>query len=278
VPLHLPSTFTAWKALSGSRCVRMGMLGEFGLTWPWESLHVEALAWFDHWLKGIDTGILEGPGIRYFLPGADEWHTSEAWPPQEGHREFALRADGALAGDEGEPGSREYLVLGAGLNRAKPSGIDPPAVLAWTSEPLASALDVVGDIELRLVASATAIDTAWMATLQDVAPDGTVETVTAGWLRASMREVDEPASLPGAPVLSCRNAQAVPVGQDVEYRIPLVPNARRFESGHRIQLTLTSDDQDTSIPAIMNFRHASVGTSSLNTIRSSSRLLLPVLS
>jgi hypothetical protein len=41
---------------------------------------------------------------------------------------------------------------------------------------------------------------------------------------------------------------------------------------------LTSDDQDPSTPAIMNFRHASVGTSSLNTIRSSSRLLLPVVS
>ncbi|MDX6502597.1 MAG: uncharacterized protein QOG23_5861, partial [Blastocatellia bacterium] len=34
---------------------------------------------------------------------------------------------------------------------------------------------------------------------------------------------------------------------------------------------------DPEVPAIMNFRHATVGTSSVNTIRSSSRLLLPVL-
>jgi uncharacterized protein len=40
---------------------------------------------------------------------------------------------------------------------------------------------------------------------------------------------------------------------------------------------LASDDQDPKTPAIMNFRHASVGTSSLNTVRSSSRLLLPIL-
>jgi uncharacterized protein len=26
-----------------------------------ESLHLEALAWYDHWLKGKETGILEGP-------------------------------------------------------------------------------------------------------------------------------------------------------------------------------------------------------------------------
>jgi predicted acyl esterase len=78
-------------------------------------------------------------------------------------------------------------------------------------------------------------------------------------------------------VLPCRNAVAVPIGQQTGYRIPLVPNARRFARGHRIQVTITSDDQDPAVPAIMNFRHASVGTSSLNTVHSSSRLLLPVL-
>jgi uncharacterized protein len=278
VPLHLLSTFAAWKVLAHNPNVRMGMLGQYGLTWPWESLHAEALAWYDHWLKGRDTGILDGPAIRYFLPGADEWHTAESWPPTGSHREFALRADGVLGDDEGEPGGRDYMVLGAGLNRAKPSAVDPPSMLTWTSEPLASALDVVGDIELRLVAATTTIDAAWIVTLQDVAPDGAVAEVTAGWLRASLREVDEAASVDGAPVVPCRNAQAVPIGEDVEYRIPLVPNARRFNVGHRVRLTLTSDDQDPATPAIMNFRHASVGTSSLNTIRSSSRLLLPVVS
>ena len=278
VPLHLPSTFATWKGLSDNACVRMGMLGEFGLTWPWESMHTEALAWYDHWLKGRDTGITDGPPIRYFLPGADEWRTADCWPPSHApHRELALRADGGLDADEGEPGSREFMVLGSGLGRIKPSEIDPPSTLAWTSAPLSQDVDVVGDIELRLVASATAIDTAWIATLHDVAPDGETTDVTAGWLRASCREVDEAASRPGAPVLPCRNPQAVPLGDDVEYRIPLVPNARRFRAGHRIRLTLTSDDQDPSTPAIMNFRHASVGTSSLNTVRSSSRLLIPVL-
>ena len=278
VPLHLPSTFAAWKALADSPNTRMGMLGQFGLTWPWESLHTEALAWFDHWLKNRDTGILDGPPIRYFLPGAAEWRTADAWPPAGSvHRELALRADGTVADDEGAPGGRKFMVLGAGLNRAKPSRIDPPSTLTWTSAPLDQALDMVGDIELRLVASATAIDTAWIVTLLDVAPDGQSEPVTAGWLRASLREVDEAASRPGAPVLPCRNAQAVPIGEDVEYRIPLVPNARRFGAGHRLRLVLTGDDQDPSTPAIMNFRHASVGTSSLNTVASSSRLLLPVL-
>ncbi|WP_422747804.1 CocE/NonD family hydrolase [Mycobacterium sp. WMMD1722] len=280
VPLHLPSTFQTWKRLRHSSDVRIGLLGRYGLTWPWESLHTEALAWFDHWLKGHDTGILDGPPIRYVLPGDEGgWHIANCWPPeQSSHRSLALRADGALDDDEGEPGQRAYLVLGAGLNRVTASPVDPPDRLEWTSAALDDHVDMVGDVELRLVASATAIDTAWIATLQDVAPDGTVEDVTAGWLRASLRTVDEAASRDGAPVLPCREPRAVPIGENVEYRIPLVPNARRFRAGHRIRLVLTSDDQDPSTPAIMNFRHAGVGTSSRNIVRSSSRLLLPVIS
>ena len=278
VPLHLPGTFDALQALAGNPNVRVGMLGEFGLTWPWESLHVEALAWFDHWLKGHDTGIMEGAPIRYVVPGADDWRSTDAWPPAEAQlRDYALRADGTLAVDEGEPGRRDYMVLGSGLGRVRPSPTDPPSMLTWTSAPLASDLDVVGDIQVRLDAIATAADTAWMVTLQDVAPDGSVVEVTAGWLRASLREVDEQASRPGAPVLPCRRAVAVPVGQTVQYRVPLVANARRFAAGHSVRLVITSDDQDPASPAIMSFRHAAVGTSSLNTILSSSRLMLPVI-
>ncbi len=277
VPLHLPSTFTAWRELTNSPCVRIGMLDEYGLTWPWESLHVEALAWYDHWLKGSDTGILDGPPVRAVLPGSGDWLSLENWPPRSIFQDFALRGDGLLDLEEGDPAAREYQVLGAGLNRPKSSPLDLPAELTWTSAPLAYDIDVCGEIELRLVASATAIDTAWIVTLSDMSDDGTSTPVTAGWLRASLREVDEEASRLGAPALPCRNATAIPIGADVEYRIPLVPNARRFKAGHRIALTITSDDQDQAIQAIMNFRHASVGTSSLNTVRSSSRLLLPVL-
>jgi len=277
VPLHLPSTFPAMRGLTNAPIVRVGMLGEFGLTWPWESLHVEALAWFDHWLKDRDTGILDGPAIRYWMPGADEWRTSESWPPMGVvGRPMRLRADGELGNDEGTPGQRSFMALGSGLGRARPSETDPPALLEWTSATLSQALDVVGDIELDLQATSTAIDTAWIVTLQDVAPDGTVVDVTAGWLRASLRRVDPGRSSVGSPEVPCRDADAVVPGSLTAYRIPLVTNARRFAAGNRIRLVVTSDDQEPKTPAIMGFRHATVGTSSLNTIHSSSKLVLPV--
>src|ERR1035441_4873819 len=43
-PLHLPCTFGAWKALKHNPNVCMSLLAPGGLTWPWESLHYEALA------------------------------------------------------------------------------------------------------------------------------------------------------------------------------------------------------------------------------------------
>ena len=278
VPLHLPSTFKAYEALVNSPHVRVGMLGTHGLAWPWESLHIEALAWFDHWLKGRDTGVLEGPAIRYVLPGTEGWRTAGSWPPAASYRPLALGADGTLADDEGVSGTRQLMSSGAGLNRDHPSAADPASRLTWATPPLEEDLDIVGDIELQLDAISTAPDTAWIAILQDVDAAGAVTEVTAGYLRASLRAVDESNSRLGAPVLPCTTFEAVPVGKSVKYRIPLVTNARRFRAGHRIQLFITSDDQNPETPAMLRFRHASVGTSSLNTISSSSRLMLPVLS
>jgi uncharacterized protein len=245
VPLHLPGSLAIIKALLDSNPnVRVAMIGDLGISWPWETMHIEALAWFDHWLKGRDTGILEGPRVRYQLRKgeAEGWNTADSWPiPGVEHQELALRADGTLGTDEGDPGQRTYMVLGAGLNRARPSEADPPSSLAWETGILTNDLDVLGEIELRLDATASAADTAWIVTLQDVAPGDSGTDITAGYLRASLRSVDEKSSTRGSPVLD-----------------------------------LTSDDQDPNYPAMMTFRHASVGTSSLNRIASSSRLVLPI--
>src|SRR5215472_6198832 len=126
VPLHLPHTSTAYEPLKKSRHLRVAMMGEHGLSWPWESLHIEALAWYDHWLNGRDTGILEGPRIRYVIPEAEGWRTSDVWPlPEAVHRAYALRADGVPSEDEGDAGSIAYVNLGGRLNRPGPSETDP---------------------------------------------------------------------------------------------------------------------------------------------------------
>jgi hypothetical protein len=60
-------------------------------------------------------------------------------------------------------------------------------------------------------------------------------------------------------------------------RIPLVPNARRVDRGHRIRLVPASDDNAEGLPYMMRFRHPPVGDAAIDTVGSLSRLLLPVL-
>ncbi len=279
VPMHLPSTFRAWQALRHNPNVRMALTRPGGFGWPWEALHVEVLAWYDHWLKGRDTGVMDGPPIRYQVPGVEGWREAADWPPAEAVlTPFALRADGTLGRDEGAPGSLDYLHLPAGSGVPANAGPpEPPACLAWETAPFESAVEIAGDIELVLEAAITGLDTSWIAVLYDVPPEGAAEPITAGWLRASLRGVDEARGGPGAPVIDCRTPVAVPVGERVTYRVPLVPNARHLPAGHGLRLVIASADEADKYPTVLGFTHVPVREASRNTVFSASRLLLPVL-
>ena len=80
-----------------------------------------------------------------------------------------------------------------------------------------------------------------------------------------------------APVLDCSEAELVPAGDVVRYRVPLVPAARHLPSGHRLRLVVTSSDKRKGGPTILGFTHTAAGDASINTVHSSSRLLLPLL-
>ena len=50
---------------------------------PFHQYHDEIIRWYDHWLKGHDTGIMDEPPVRYWLMGANEWRTGADWPLPE---------------------------------------------------------------------------------------------------------------------------------------------------------------------------------------------------
>jgi predicted acyl esterase len=222
---------------------------------------------------------MDGPPIRYVVPGSGGWRTAETWPPTESRlTAFALRADGTLAEQEGKAGSRSYLYLPDDSGR--PVNANPPELpssLEWETVPMPADFDFAGDIELKLDATITALDTGWIAVLYDVGPEGEPVAITAGWLRASLSRVNQEKSVPGAPVLDCRKPVALPVGERVCYRIPAVPNARRIAAGHRLRLVLASADEQGKSPTVLGMTHTSIREASVNTIHSTSRLLLPVL-
>ena len=47
---------------------------------PWREDAELILRWYDHWLKGNDTGIMDEPQMKVFITGANQWRYAEEWP------------------------------------------------------------------------------------------------------------------------------------------------------------------------------------------------------
>lgn len=56
------------------------------------------LAWFDHFLKGIDNGVSTGPRVDYYRQGSNDWHSADSWPlPGTAYRRWYLASAGHAA-------------------------------------------------------------------------------------------------------------------------------------------------------------------------------------
>ena len=84
-----------------------------------------------------------------------------------------------------------------------------------------------GSLDLTIAASAA--DTDLEVTLTEVRPDGTEIYVQSGWLRASMRALDEAAStdLEPVPTFAEDDAQPLVPGEAVDVSVPSSPSPTR---------------------------------------------------
>jgi uncharacterized protein len=103
-----------------------------------------------------------------------------------------------------------------------------------------------------------------VATLQDVAPDGTATTYNIqGRLRASLRkEAAPPYNNLGLPYHPMNQADVQPLtpGQPTELKFDVYPISIIFKAGHRIRLVLTFADtvtpKLTPVPTVNIYRDA----------------------
>jgi predicted acyl esterase len=278
VPLHLPGTIKAFQTMPRDAGHRLMLLPRGGMVWPWESFHVEALAWFDRHLKGVDTGVDEGAPVRWWLSGEEAWHASETWPPPGVRWEaLHLRADGALGALEGKGGAgeRAYLVTPPSMLRP-PNALPPelPSRLSWETPALREPLDMVGPLSLELDATTTAHDVDWILKLQLVDEHGAAHDLTQGWLRGSHRAVDRDRSAPGEPFHAHERVEAVTPNLLTRYEIGLVSTAQRVLPGQRLRLTLMSNDAGEGM---LTFDHLPLGLASIQKVLATSVLRVPVL-
>jgi uncharacterized protein len=202
-----------------------------------EAYNAEVVRWYDHWLKGIDNGIMDEPPIKIHVRGAD-WREEAEWPlPGTDWAELHLRPGGELGKDPAPDGS-------------KPDEFTQPPILEdhtvatcdYLTPPLEEDVELIGPAALTLHASIDSEDTNWMASVIDVMPDGREVEITRGFLKASHRAVDEELSEPWRPHHPHTQSEPVEPGKVCEYRIELSPLASVFAKGHRIKLSLSCLD------------------------------------
>lgn len=102
-------------------------------------------------------------------------------------------------------------------------------VLVYVSEPVMEPLEVAGDPVVELQAASSARDTDFIARLADVHPDGFVQPLSYGIVRARYRH-------------GFNAPQLLTPGTVERYRIQLHPVAFCLLPGHRLRLDVTSSD------------------------------------
>ena len=184
---------------------------DFGFDSLLETRSIE-LAWFDHWLKGIDNGAEREPPVMLFLMGRKSVAATKApghWTAPSGPPTTSIRTGNAntLHGDGQlsprrppamNPRTRSSTTLGApgyrtmgGCNCCNPEIVpwgvydQRPVevrddVLVYTTAPLTEDVEVTGPIVVHLFAATDGPDTDFTAKLVDVFPDGTAWNLCDG--------------------------------------------------------------------------------------------------
>ena len=211
----------------------------------------EAVRWWDHWLKGIDTGIMDEPMLRVWMgdwvrptklvahwPG--RWVAETAWPVAG--REpltLVLNAEGLRA----QASAPRELALhspqttglragyqcsyGLGPDLSDDQRIDDAQSVCFDTEPLPQPLEILGEPELELDIRCDQPQALLAARLCDVAPDGSSLRISYGLLNLSHRDSEE-------------HPEPLLPGRTYRVKIKLCGIAFRFPAGHRVRVALST--------------------------------------
>ncbi len=245
------------RLLAGLTCPRLGLIGPWAHSFPHDVTVApaigwldEALRWFDHWLKGADTGIMREPMLRAwmqdpvpprtcYLERPGRWVGEPCWPsPHVKPLTLPLNPGNHLGGPA-TPGTARIcspLWVGAGAGEVGRYGedadwpgdqrIDDAGSLVFTTEPLTQPLEILGAPQLHLTFSS---DKPWALAavrVNDVAPDGTSTRVCLGVLNLTHR-------------ISHEHPEPLPQGE-TEATIDLDDIAHHFPAGHRIAVSIST--------------------------------------
>jgi len=276
----------------------------------------DQLRWFDYWLKGIDTGIMDEPPVKLMIRTGGgtmkdyKFRFENEWPIKRTQwTKFYLRADrkapsadsmGVEGGLQGAAPKKEekiaYSATGtshAGVASASSTMLQAGSMhrtgISFETEPMKQDTEVTGPIKLVLWVSSTQKDMDIFATIRnigrngndiwEVGQQGQPVPVAKGWLRASHRKLDPKRSLPYRPYHAHDERWWLEPAKPVECEIEIWPACMVFKKGHRIRLDIQPRDGVGSAP----YTHypAAYNTGGENTVHTggkmASYLMLPII-
>ena len=222
------------------------------IAWPKPQIEwrEEAVRWFDQWLKGEDTGILEEPDFLVYVrnyyppdPTIDRipghWRWEDKWPIDriENHTWYA-HMDHSLSNEPSENAIHSMVYkpsmgLEGGGRTMWWGDVTPDQrpmdefSLVYDSETLDAPLEILGRPIAKLHVSADAIRANWVVRISDVAPDGQV-TQVAG------------AAFNGTHRISAREPSDIVPGDEFDLNIDLHFTSWVFPKDHRIRIAISN--------------------------------------
>jgi predicted acyl esterase len=230
--LHLPGDFLSFENWKGPKKLTIGP--PYYLDRPVYQYATESLRWFDYWLKGINTGIMDEAPVQLFIQNTGEWKSASEWPlPETRWTEFYLHKDGLLSEHEIWP------------DETATSYVDGPGErgsLTFLTPPMVENTEICGPMVVNLYASTTDTEVLWFVNFLEVKPDGTEKVLTRGWLRGSQRRIDPEKSKPWQPFHPHDRREPLTPGEVYEFNIEVIPTGVLVQAGSRFGIRIKSAD------------------------------------
>jgi putative CocE/NonD family hydrolase len=267
-----------------------------------EEGRLDQLRFMDHWLKGIDTGIMDEPPVKleirtggsmkpYSFRFENEWPIARTqWTRLYLKIDRAASAaadavEGALA--QTPPPAMAHVTYPASAT-TRPG--KAPRGVSFETPVMTKDTEITGPIVLKLYVSSTSEDMDIFATLRNIGPDGKdicemgqqgdpVPCVTKGWLRASQRKLDPERTLPYRPYHAHDERRWLKPGEIAECEVEIWPTSMVFQKGHKLRLDIGPVDGVGTL--YFTHFHADYNAGADNTVYAggdeASYLLLPVI-
>ena len=270
--LQLTSAFRNWEQWKGPKKLMIGPA--VYLDRPLYQLQYQSLRWFDHWLKGNDTGFMAEDPVELFVPGKGTWQSATEWPlPQTQWTPFYLHEDGLLS---------EHELWDFETSTGFADSPFKHGAATFLSPPLVENTELVGPAVFDGYISTTDTEALLFVSVFAVRADGTEEELSRGWLRSSQRELDSAGSEPWLPRHLHQRREPLTPGEVYSVQVALAPIARELKIGERVgvRIKLADDEQPMDPLRATAFGHIRREVAARLTVHHSpdrpSCLLLPV--